>query len=41
MDCIMRYVFSLRVFRQMGAHNVELRVHLHSPAFIVLAVNCG
>ena len=27
MDCIMRYVFSLRVFKQMGAHT---RARIHS-----------
>ena len=31
MDCIMRYVFSLRVFKQMGAHT---RQALGLPAFI-------
>ena len=29
MDCIMRYVFSLRVFKQMDAQS-----HTHVPAFI-------
>ena len=36
MDCIMRYVFSLRVFKQMDAHKyarvcvTHTRAHIHS-----------
>ena len=31
MDCIMRYVFSLHVFKQMGVHtHAHTKHHLHS-----------
>ena len=38
-DCIMQYVFSLRVFKQMDAHkrariHTFLHIHTHAPAFI-------
>ena len=39
MDCIMRYLFSLRVFKQMDAHTrphslIILHIHTRAPAFI-------